>query len=298
MDAVIKACPAATLNPRTGNPFSRRHIRKVLLEDCYDIDPDHPWKYQSPLQKVFLPGDLKEQRVQMAKYIQRYGMSPQWWAQHVAWFDPCCSILPGSRRQYEQMCQVLKGKKRLISDNAKQYSSNLSGKSTALKQKGWEGRRVNWFVVLCRGVVHIEPMPAGWMLDGMGLAAFVERLPRILRQMLGTSAKLPRAVFTDRGTGMYTPTGKIVRAYAEALQRAGFATYWGENAQRQSPDMPDLLLHETAVAWLRKRLRTSRPEVEPWEETQEMWSRRAQQAVRFVNTSYNVAGHCLSLIHI
>ena len=73
VDAAIKACPAATLNPRTGNPFSRRHIRKVLLEDCYDIDPDHPWKYQSPLQKIFLPGDLKEQRVQMAKYIQRYG---------------------------------------------------------------------------------------------------------------------------------------------------------------------------------------------------------------------------------
>ncbi len=76
--------------------------------------------------------------------------------------------------------------------------------------------------------------------------------------MLGPSAKLPRTVFTDRGTGVYTPTGKIVRASAEALQRAGFATYWGENAQLQSPDMPDILLHATAVVWLRKSLRTSR----------------------------------------
>ena len=53
VDAAILACPAATLNPNTGKPFSRCHLRKVLLEDCYDIDPEHPWKYQLPLQKVF-----------------------------------------------------------------------------------------------------------------------------------------------------------------------------------------------------------------------------------------------------
>ena len=158
-----------------------------------------------------------------------------------------------------------------------------------------------------KGKLHCGPLPRhytsggdacgleAWKLGGMCLAAFVERLPRRLRQMLGPCAKLPRTFFTDRGTGMYTPGGKIVRAYAEALQQAGDGPYWGENAQRQSPDMPDLLLHETAVAWLRKRLRTSRPEVDPWEETQEMWSRRAQQAVRCVNQSYNVAGLCREL---
>lgn len=291
VNSIVLRCPVATLNPNTGKPFSRRHLRKVFLEDCYDIDPDHPWKYQNPLQKIFLPEDLKEHRLRMAQYIQRYGKSPQWWAQHVVWFDPCCSILPGSKRQYEHMCQALKGKKRLISDNAKQYSSNLSGKTTAIKQIG-EGTRVNWFNVLCRGIIHVETMPAEWKLDGTGLAAFVERLPRILHQILGPGAKLPRTVFTDRGTGMYTPVGKIVNKYAEALRSAGFVPYWGSDAQRQSPDMGDMLLHETAVAWLRKYLRTSRPEALPWQETKEMWSRRVQQAVAFANQKYDVAGLC------
>ena len=33
VSAVIKTCPAATLKPNTGKPFSRRHIRKVFLQD-------------------------------------------------------------------------------------------------------------------------------------------------------------------------------------------------------------------------------------------------------------------------
>jgi hypothetical protein len=32
------------------------------LDDCYDIEPDHPWKYQYPLQKIALPDDVKEHR--------------------------------------------------------------------------------------------------------------------------------------------------------------------------------------------------------------------------------------------
>ena len=50
---------------------------------------------------------------------------------------------------------------------------------------------MNWFVVLARGVMHVEVMPADWKLNGKGLALFVERLPRILRKMLGASVRLP-----------------------------------------------------------------------------------------------------------
>ena len=70
--------------------------------------------------------------------------------------------------------------------------------------------------------------------------------------MLGDDAKLPRTVFTDRGTGMYNPQGKVVRRYHAALESAGFTLYWGTDARRQSPDMADMLLHETAVAWFPK----------------------------------------------
>ena len=59
VDAIIIACPVATMNPATGKPFCGKSIRKVFLEDCYDFDAEHPWKFQSPLQKVFLTDDLK-----------------------------------------------------------------------------------------------------------------------------------------------------------------------------------------------------------------------------------------------
>ena len=40
--AVVHACPHATLNPTTKQPFCEKTIRKVFLEDCYDFNPDHP----------------------------------------------------------------------------------------------------------------------------------------------------------------------------------------------------------------------------------------------------------------
>ena len=146
------------------------------------------------------------------------------------------------------MRQALKGNQRYISDDAKMYSPNLRGPVTAVKQIQWDGMRVNWFLVLARGVVHIEIMPHGWKLNGHGLAVFARRLPGILARMLGPSAPLPRCVFTDRGTGMYNPVGKVVHEYADAIDEGGFKLYWGTDAQRQSPDMGDILLHETAVS--------------------------------------------------
>ena len=290
--AVVHACPLSTTNPQTNLPFCDKTIRKVFTEDCYDFDPEHPWKFQHALQKIFLPASVKALRLPMAKYLLRHSPEPHWWFQHVVWFDPCASIIPGSQKQYDQMRQTLKGRKRYISDNAKQYSPNLLGPPTALKQKQWEGTRINWFMVLTRGVMHVEVLPQGWTLKGRGLAIFVERLQSILRKMLGPDARLPRTVFTDRGTGMYNPIGKVVNDYADAMDKEGFKLYWGRDAHRQSPDMGDVLLHETAVSWFRKLMRQEKPEVLPWEETQEQWAKRARKVVATANRNYDVAGLC------
>ena len=244
------------------------------------------------MQKVFLPAGVKQHRLAMAQYIERYGKAANWWASEVVWFDPCATILPGSQKQYDQMRQVLKGKKRYISDDAKLYSPNLQGPPTAVKQKSWEGTKVNWFMVLTRGVAHVEVMPANWALNGAGVASFVDRLPHILRKMLGPEARLPRHLFTDRGTGMYTPAGKVVNEYADAVTRNGLHLYWGRDATRQSPDMGDMLLHETAVAWFRYALRKKKPDVLPWRETQEQWARRARKAIAQINKEYDVSGLC------
>ena len=128
--AVVHACPRATLNPITQHAFCEKTIRKVFLEDCYDASPDSPWRFQCPLQKVFLPDSVKQQRLAMSRRLLESHPSSAWWAQHVVWFDPCSTIIPGSQRQYDQMRQVCKGKKRYISDDSKLYSPNLSGPQT------------------------------------------------------------------------------------------------------------------------------------------------------------------------
>ena len=290
VEAVLHSCPRATLNPATSKPFCAKTIRKVFTKDCFDFDPEHPWRFQTPLQKIFLPDAVKQHRLTMSERLLKECPDPAWWANHVLWFDPCATIIPGSQKQYDQMRQALKGRKRFISDNAKLYSPNLSAPPTALKQRGWEGKKVNWFMVLARGVVHVEVMPETWTLDGAGLAAFVERLPSILRKMLGESARLPRLVFTDRGTGMYNPAGRIVGKYQGAIKEAGFRTYWGEDAAPQSPDMGDMLLHETAVAWFRKGMKEEKPTMLPWQETQQEWTQRARRVVKRINAKHNVKG--------
>ena len=68
--------------------------------------------------------------------------------------------------------------------------------------------------------------------------------------------------------------------------------HWGEDATRQSPDMPDLLLHETAVSWFRKGMKKERPEVLPWLETQTQWTKRARKVVAHINNTHDVAGLC------
>ena len=179
-----------------------------------------------------------------------------------------------------------------MSDDAKLYSPNLSGSTTALKQRGWAGKKITWVMVLARGVVHVEVMPDNWTVTGEGMAMFVQRLPDILRKTSGPDARLPHTIFTDPGTGLYSSQGKAVRAYSAAVKAAGFKLFWGDDASQQSPDMPDLLLHETAVSRFRRKLSKQRPVCPPWEETQAQWMVRARQVVAFVNENYRADRLC------
>ena len=209
------------------------------------------------------------------------------------WIDPCASIVPRTRLKYDRMRQAeLGNKKRLISDDAKGYARNLRGGREHLKQNSFDAEKICWLMVVARGVVAVEMLPEGWEVDGAGMAEVVGRLPDVLRRMLGEDALLPRVLFTDRGTGMYAPNGYIVKDYANAVNAAGFRTYFGNNAKKQSPDMGDLLLHETAVSWFRSKMRREKPAVLPWEETRTQWKARAAKCVKAINKEYDVAGLC------
>ena len=91
---------------------------------------------------------------------------------------------------------------------------------------------------------------------------------------------------------MYNPLGKVVNEYADAMEAAGMHLYWGRDAARQAPDMGDVLLHETAVSWFRKRMAKERPDGLPWQESMEQWARRARRVVAAVNREYDVSGLC------
>ena len=105
---------------------------------------------------------------------------------------------------------------------------------------------MNWVILLARGRVAVRVLPVEWQLNGEGMADVASSLTGWLRDLLGPDAPLPRVVFTDRGTGMYSPAGHVLPRYDRALRAAGLRPFFGADATAQAPDMGDLLLHETA----------------------------------------------------
>ena len=68
----------------------------------------------------------------------------------------------------------------------------------------------------------------------------------------------------------------------------------GNDAGRQCGDLQDLMLHETAVAWMRAKMQLSCP-ARPWEETREQYKTRLQDSCRQVNANYEVENLCREL---
>ena len=65
----------------------------------------------------------------------------------------------------------------------------------------------------------------------------------------------------------------------------------GDDAQVQSGDSQEVMLHETAVAWLRRRLALTLP-AKPWLETREEFGSRLKQCAQHVNDTYDVESLC------
>ena len=110
--------------------------------------------------------------------------------------------------------------------------------------------------------------------------------------MLGVEQALPRVVFSDRGPGFYqSSTGHITREYGAALQRNGFRPFAGEDASSQPADVPDVLLHETAVAWVRKYLKKHPiARAGSLDKQEERLRALLTQCEEHINANHNVAG--------
>ena len=67
--------------------------------------------------------------------------------------------------------------------------------------------------------------------------------------------------------------------------------FWGEDAHEQPGACADVLLHETAVAWIRDGLSKCVPK-NPWKETRQQYAARLRYVVADCNDRHDVEGLC------
>ena len=105
----------------------------------------------------------------------------------------------------------------------------------------------------------------------------------------------PRTLFTDRGQGFYhINSGKITAAYKAALRQHGLKAFYGDDASRQPGQLSEVMLHETSVAWIRRRETVTQTR-QPWTETVGQFAQRMRGIVQHVNAHYDVENLCREL---
>ena len=288
-------CEVATTNPETGQPYTDKVILAVFRTRCFDPGAEEPWEHSNLVQKTSLSPAMREARVLWAIKVLEMKHQSRWFFNHCLWMDPCSSVLPGSLKTlYDQQRTGFGKAKKWGSPDVKFKSENMRASPYAGKQAQWGDKRVWWYIVMTRGKVHIEVMPDGWSQNGEGQAYMVRQLPRILKKMCGRGEATPTVVCTDRGPGYYHPAlGTITPEYHAALEEQGLTAFAGEHAKWQPADIPDVLLHETAVAWVRRYLKYN-----PMLYTADLKKDQArleqslQDAVSHINTYFEVADLC------
>ena len=104
-------------------------------------------------------------------------------------------------------------------------------------------------------------------------------------------------VFADRGQGFFKfKSGRITPEYNSALQEHGLRAFIGQDAARQPGDLQELMLHETAMAWVNNRVKVTRP-AETWKDTEAEFGERLRSVAEFINATYDVESLCRGLPH-
>ena len=292
---IMGTCLGAVVNPATDKPVDKKRVYDVFRDDCYDDGADQPWKHRKRLTKTALPDDVIKQRLQWGRFMQGLGHTAEWYYKNVIWIDLCNSIIPTSEKKADQMALARKSGSGWMSPGFQEFSRNLKGKPETLKQKSWNTYKLWWMPVLVRGKLHVECFGLDFPGENSaGAQQAAEKLGPILNKRFPNESK-PKIVMSDRGIGFYHGSwGTITHGYKAGLQSSGLRPLMGEDASKQPGSLSDLLLHETAVAWLRYKMKLSIP-ARPWKETSEQYKARLQEACRKVNAEYNVEGLCKQL---
>ena len=293
----LARCPRATVNPHTQRPVGKKRIYDIMTEYCYDKDPKEPWAHRARLTKTALTPEMVLKRLAWAKQMTRGIHKAGWYYRNVIWIDLCNNILPKTQAKATEQALARKGRKGWVSNGAQTFSRNLRGKTETLKQNYWDTERVWWAPCLVRGKVHVEVLPEGFPGEcPEGVAILVQRLPAMLQTRFPDAGK-PRYVMTDRGRGFFNPgTGAITAEYEGALEQNGLRALQGHSAATQPGSLSEVLLHETAAAWLRHLLSQSTP-AEAWKETRAAFAARLREQCRWINSHYDVDGLCREFPH-
>ena len=298
VEQVQARTPKASLNPKTGAPFTAKYILQVFRGMCHDGDPDDTWDRHTPYAKTALLPELLPLRYSWAGKVLRMHRNSGWYYRNCIWFDPCHTLVPKGPRAVFNQGQAARGRRKVWSSKGKLFENKrLLGSKHGGKQLNSGDKRVWWFVVLTRGVVRLKVMDGKWEQTGAGMAEFVSGLNDLLVDMLGADAAKPRVCFTDRGPGFYNSlNGEIVQKYHGALKKHGFRPFAGVEGDWQPADLADFFPHETIVAWVREWFR-KRPfkVVEDVEVNHRLFLDRLRECEAYVNTR-NTEGVCRGVV--
>jgi hypothetical protein len=290
---ILAACPKATWNSKTKRPLSKGPIYDIFENDCYDEDVENPWRHKARYSKVALTPAMEAKRWDYSKLVLSWGHTEAWYFKRVIWTDICNSILPLTETKANEQALARKGKRGWGSDGCELHSQNLRGKAEALKQKSWDTMKVWWAPILCRGKLHVELLDSEFPGEvPEGARQLVEKVRAAVNIRFQQEATKPDMVMVDRGRGFWTPnSGKITPEFKAALREQGLRTVMGEDAVKQPGQLQEVLLHETAVSWLRCRLGRSAP-AQSWLETREQYGARLKRCCDEINKDLDVDDLC------
>ena len=120
------------------------------------------------------------------------------------------------------------------------------------------------------------------------MPAFVHKLRSYINARF--RSQQPETVFVDLGNGFYQ-SGAITMEFKHALRDHGLKPFHGDDASVQPARSGDLWPHETAVSWVRQRLRATLPP-EPWHEAESDFEARLKAAAAWVNDHHDAEGLC------
>lgn len=295
--SMIAACPKALINPATGEAVDKKVVFTLFREELYDDpnNPDDKWDHRPRLSREALDPDQIAKRWNWGKYMAGLAHTGAWYFLNLVWVDLCCSILPRTQKKATEQTRARKAGRFWGSKSSQQHSTNLRGPRRAIKMKSSDTIKV-WFVpVLSRGKLHLELLPDNFPGETeTGARIMVAKIRAILNvRFPGDNA--PKVLFTDRGNGFYESySGNITDGYREALREHGLKAFMRSDASIQPGALQELMLHETAMAWVRQRLKRTVVK-EPWHESIEAYGTRLKGVAAYINANYDVNGLCRGL---